>query len=387
MGFRGWLVGISLFLVVGCGGIGGDENGVGGTGVPSWTSETAWHLEEDLRVGSPVVEGEEAPDQFGRIWSITSDSVGRIYVAEGMSQEIRVFYPDGSFSHLIGGEGSGPGEFTALRAMTFIRGDTLWVLDDGLSRYTAFTSDGEVIETRPRMARGFLRTAPWSFLGDGTPMDWGISFPDGRNGARTELTPILFDPGFLRPDSFPPIVHDTRMLPDGSMPLPYFGGELTVGLDHRGGIWFAHSRDYRIFRRTFAGDTTAVISLVEEPAEVGEAERNYIRTSFARRPDLASIFLESLPETKPIVRGILPDNTGHVLVFPDIAGAPEGTVVDVFEEEGAYLGRVSSPVPIRSVSPGRGPVVHVTPDYLFAVVYDSVDIPYVSRMRIVRGSR
>lgn len=387
MGNSGWLIGISLLLVVGCGDIGGDENGVNGNGAPSWTNETAWRLEENLRLGSPVVEGEESPDQFGQIWSVASDSEGRIFVAEGMSQEIRVFNPDGSFSHLLGGEGSGPGEFTALRAIAFSQGDTLWALDDGQSRYTAFDPEGNVLEVRPRRARGFLRTAPWAFLGNGASMDWGISFPDGRMGERTELTPIRFAPGFLQPDSFPPIVHHTRMLPDGSGPLPHFGGELTVGLDRRGGFWFAHSQEYRIFRRTFSGDTTVVISLPENPAKVGEVERNFIRASFVRRPDFAATFLEGLPETKPIVRKILPDNTGYVYVFPDVAGALEGTVVDVFEEDGAYLGRISTQVQIRGRSPGREPVVYVTPDHLLAVVYDSVDIPYVSRMRIVRGDR
>lgn len=38
-----------------------------------------------------------------------------------------------------------------------------------------------------------------------------------------------------------------------------------------------------------------------------------------------------------------------------------------------------SPVPLE---PGGPPVVHVTPEYLYVVTEDELDVPYVSRLRI-----
>lgn len=40
------------------------------------------------------------------------------------------------------------------------------------------------------------------------------------------------------------------------------------------------------------------------------------------------------------------------------------------------------PVPLE---PGRPPVVHVTPEHLYVVTKDELDVPYVSRLRIERG--
>ena len=65
-------------------------------GVGLWTPETAWALEEDLRLGKL---DEEGPEQFAQIWSILSDADGRIFILEPQAGEVRVFLPTGEYSH------------------------------------------------------------------------------------------------------------------------------------------------------------------------------------------------------------------------------------------------------------------------------------------------
>lgn len=318
--------------------------------------------------------------------SVVSDSRGMIYVLDLFYQHIQVFHPTGAFSHTIGGEGVGPGEFSAARAISIGPGDTLRVVDDGAVRYSSFAPDGTFRESHPRRIVGFYSSATPTFLSDGRYVDWGIFFPDGRSGPRTVIWPIQFGPGFAGPDSLRPLQHTSKMLPSGRRPEYYFSGALSIAIDRRGNIWFAHTQEYRIYRRSLEGDTTLVFSLPADPPPLGDAEREYVRTSFARSPDLLSEYLRALPRAKPIVHRIVPDNAGHIFVFVDVAGVPAGTAVDVFRENGHYMGRMTLPTAVPLFPTSRdSPVVHATPEHLFVVVEDDLDVPYVSRLKIVKG--
>lgn len=357
---------------------------VSNTGTPAWTAETAWRFEEDLRLGTAMATG-DAAEQFGSIRSVASDSQGRIFVLDGMVEQIRVFEPTGAYSHSIGGRGRGPGEFSGASELDIGRGDTLTVLDDGLMRFSVFAPDGTLVANHRRDIVG--TGAPLrSSLNDGGYLDWALAFPDGRLGARVLLYPVRYAPGLERADTFPPIEVVQRMVSGGRMPLLDFGGFPVASADRTGSVWFAHSQEYRVFRRGLEGDTTLAFRLPTEAAPLGEPEREYVRRRWSHRPDLLAEQLEALPETKPIIYGIVPDNDGHVLVFVDVAGEEAGTVLDVFSESGEYLGRVKLPVPVP-LRPGGPPVVHATRDYLYAVVEDEMEVPYVLRLRKIEGGQ
>lgn len=66
---------------------------------------------------------------------------------------------------------------------------------------------------------------------------------------------------------------------------------------------------------------------------------------------------------------------------------PEGEAVtdttrmfDVFDPEGRYLGPVRMPFVLR-----RSPEPVVRGDFLYGVVFDELDVPYVVKARIVRS--
>lgn len=366
----------------------GERVEVTNTGVSSWTQETAWRVEEDLRLGTSGLDtpGGDDPERFGEIGSILSDSRGMIYVLDLISQEIRVFHPAGTFSHTIGRKGPGPGELSYATGMAFGPGDTLWVMDVQEGRYSAFAPDGTFLRSHPRRIQGYVPSSG-TFLSDGRYVDWGLAFPEERFGPRVVYQPIRLARGFEPSDSLSPLEFTYEMLPSGRAPQMFFSG-LAVAVDRSGNVWFANTHEYRIHRRSLEGDTTLAFSLPARAAPLGEAEREYVRTTLARLPALLSEYLDALPQTKPIVRRILPDQAGHIFVLADVAGESAGTVVDVFRESGEYLGRLTLPTPVALVPLAplrRVPVVHATAEHLLVVIKDELDVLYVSRLRIVKG--
>jgi hypothetical protein len=96
-------------------------------------------------------------------------------------------------------------------------------------------------------------------------------------------------------------------------------------------------------------------------------------------PERAGAYLESLPATKPVVVDLSADDAGHLFVLPEVAGVAAGSAIDVFTEQGRYMGRMALPRPISTrVRP------FATREHLYVVELDELDVPYVSRLRIVR---
>ena len=81
------------------------------------------------------------PQIFDNIRGVAFLSDGRFVVADGGSNEIRVFEPDGSHVVTMGGHGEGPGEFGRLDA-THVFGDTIFASDSRLRRLSVFLPDG-----------------------------------------------------------------------------------------------------------------------------------------------------------------------------------------------------------------------------------------------------
>ena len=88
----------------------------------------------------------------GAKWFLTTindvavDAAGRMYVLERSDQTIRVFSSSGKYLKSLGRRGDGPGEFRNARALV-IRSGSLWVLDYGNSRVTAFDLEGGAART------------------------------------------------------------------------------------------------------------------------------------------------------------------------------------------------------------------------------------------------
>lgn len=352
------------------------------SGLPTWGPDSTWRLVEELRLGTADGDG---PEQFGAIADLLVDSNGRIYILDGLAQEVRVFEPDGTFSHSLGGPGRGPGEFALATKMSLGPGDTLWIHDPQLGRrYSAFDPAGDFLtsyERRVQGPSGAARHGP-----DAHFIDWTIEFPDEAPnivaGARQLYHPVRLGPGFEVRDTFPPLAFHSEMIttPELAFPQLYFAERLLIHQDAEANIWFAESRDYQIYRRTLEGDTTLIFTLPAEPAPVTTADRAEIRANYRSRPDLLKAYLDALPETKPVIREIFGDDAGHIYVVPELAGVPAGSVLDLFRDSGQYLGRIPLPVPMQMAHP----VIFATATHLYYLVEDELDIPRLARFEIIK---
>ena len=95
-----------------------------------------------LEIGGTDGQG---PSEFADIRGLVRLEDGRIAVANGATNEIRIFSRSGAFQNSAGHAGSGPGEFRRLLRL-FQVGDTLFGVD-GDTRAQLFTADGRLVRS------------------------------------------------------------------------------------------------------------------------------------------------------------------------------------------------------------------------------------------------
>ena len=354
----------------------------------AWTTTAAWTLEEDLRIWGPP------GGYLGDVDAIAADSRGNIYILDGTTQEIQVFDAEGAHLRTLGGRGQGPGEFREALGPAIAQGDTLWVADGQAPRYSNFAPDGTLIGTRIRRMPAGMLTERCTIAPDGSYVEWWTRLPrverseNMDNNDLRHYHPIRVSLGGEQQDTLPYLefIRQLADLPSAGVRRPvWFGPTLQRALGCRDDVWFAPSSEYRVYRRTLAGDTTVVFTLEGvRPAAVDEDDRNEVRATFERYPELSSGLmrdhLRALPEHKPVIDGLFVDGEGHVFVVPETSRVDPGTAIDVFRRDGVFLGRVPVPEAVN-INPGR---VYATGDYFLFAGEDEAGTPYVTRLRIRR---
>jgi hypothetical protein len=181
---------------------------------------------------------------------------------------------------------------------------------------------------------------------------------DERARSRTEVTfwPLRFREDGSLLDTLPPLRFDMPM--PGSRSQDQMAS-LELAIDRWGFVWFSVRDQYQVWRRTLTGDTVLAFSF---PAEA--------RTDPARSDRLLRI-----------VERILTDEAGRIYLLPQVRDAAEpGMVLDAFDSTGVFLARVNLPVKVQPQ-----PLL-VRGGALYGVTRDSLDVPYVVRLRLhLRG--
>lgn len=382
------LAGVVLTAAVGACAVARDESGprvAESTLESSWRSTGEWTLEEDLRLTGPP------GGYFGIVGGLATDSRDNIFVLDGRAQQILVFDFEGAHVRTVGGKGEGPGEFQMATALAVGPGDSLWVTDPMTRRYSVFGPDGELARVVTRRINGEANGERCSLTADGSYMEWATRYSnEEKTGDLSDIDLLHFHPvrvstGGDRQDTLPRLEFTAEMadMPSMGMRRPvWIAPALRRTFDCRGGLWFAHSGEYRLYKRTLDGDTTVVTSLIDAtPADVDEADRDEIRSVFESRPDVLADQLRALPDKKPIIEAILVDGGGHVYVIPETARVEPGGAIDLFREDGAFQGRMAVP---ETVTLTYDWAAHATPEYLLFAGADDAGTPYVTRLRIRR---
>jgi hypothetical protein len=317
------------------------------------------------------------PTQFGNIRGVWVDPRGNVWVADGQSDEIRIFHADGSLWKAAGRRGEGPGEFMSVRMLGAFRGDSVAVWDDAQGRLTVLDSEGNVAR---------IVTA---HTGDEYPPNGFHVFADGTVLAR--IRPVLpagtLEPGSIIPDTaiFARVDYsDMRTEPEGGAPAPKWlwtgHSQIAIpftvnpGFDVSGDEVHATSGPFfriRVFRD---GRLVESYGLDRDPAPVTAREEKEYTDMFANGPPDAPYRQEYLsvlrdphvPRVLPAYRSLVTADDGNVWVERYNFGS-----YDVYGPDRAFLGRAQVPVQLTQV-------VNST---LVGVWRDAMNVEYVRLYR------
>lgn len=314
--------------------------------VRSFGPAPRWILEPVMTVGSEERLGEPAPDEFGRITTVSTDKSGTLWVADDLSHDIRVFDTRGALVRRIGREGQGPGEFLSIYSLAWVD-DVLLVLDLGNGRVAELSESGAWLGARPAPGSVGGRPATLRFYAvtDTTVVQWSLKVEDGR------ATPVWVE---HRPDGvsgeWPQLALSapapTMIRCEASGSRSYFdvpfGGRLR---QHPAGgrlTYVAWTEEYRIALVNSDGDTVRIVEGERPRVGVSDAEwavANSVYGDFIQAWPGARCQPSDLvrPALKPAIKNILVDTTGRLWVEVYTDGGSEW---DVFDSHGFLEGTV-----------------------------------------------
>lgn len=344
-----------------------------------WGSETAWRVIEEVRIGT--LEG-DGPDMFGGIGSIEVAENGNIYVYERQALELRVFGPTGEHIRTVGREGGGPGEFKQVIGMDWAPDGTLWMVDPGNNRISVFDTSGAYVTSHRTIGNYIISPWPGGFDTTGAFYNYGIDteaepeeqFVMVRYNANMEPADTFQVPRYDAGDAFFELRARNSFW---RMSIPFTPG-MRWELARTGDIWFGVTGDYRLFKTNLDGDTLRVVSREHESIAVTEAD---IERELEGFDDFlregGKVDRSRIPAVKPAFRTFFLDDANRLWVMPMTSNADEGRLLDVFDSEGRYLGRVQLPFVIQ-----RYPTPLFRNGRIYAVTRDDLEVPYVVSARI-----
>jgi hypothetical protein len=378
-------------------------------------SDAALHtLVEELRIGK--VDG-EAEYTFGDVSAIVPSSDGGIYVADAQSHVIRQFDAAGVHLRSFGGNGAGPGEFDAVNGMARLPDGRIVLWDPTNARVNVYSPTGQSVSTwgfPTGMSRAYGR---WMVFSDSAGNTYlkadlrsdGLPDPTVNRPKREALYRFDRD-GVLRDSLRAPVWEDE---PPQIRTTSVRGGRI-VGATTYTVPWkptmawtwsplgyFVAGRTDRYVIEQFRPDGKVVrIERDVAPVAIDPEERTSaeeLLTSRVRRTDPTWQWTGvPLAQVKPYFDELRVGLDGRLWVSvsqpsekvavenppppsPDQPPPPKfrwrsRARYDVFEPDGRYLGRVEPPR-LTSIQTMRG-------NQVWAVVYDSLDVPFVTRFRI-----
>lgn len=317
-----------------------------------WVGDSGWSFDEIATIKPP----EGSPGELGEIQGIAGDAAGNVYVMQRGPMVIKAYGPDGNWTHNIGREGDGPGEFRD--GMLGLVGDTLVIQDPNNTRMTTFLTDGTFLATYPSRCCYFTSRGLTTFA-NGTV---GILGPPADSGSQsgayymTDMSGVAHDTVSLPPREDDPEGAWTVTLTSGksrsmmSMSIPGHAQDRAVWRSD--GMRVGGNTDaYTLVLTRGFTDTTRIIhadaprlkftnhqrdSLYDDAlAHVGKQWQDAIKEQ-AKRSDIS--------EDRPLWSNIAVDPENRIWV-----GLPDSTSdvanLDVFGPDGVLLGQVHAPNP------------------------------------------
>jgi hypothetical protein len=363
---------------------------------PLWREGQGW------RVSGPVLElgsldGAEAY-QFDQVRHAVRLRDGRVAVADGGSQRIRLYDEEGRHLRDVGGKGAGPGEFEGLTMVRPFRGDSIAAWDGRQKRLTVLDESGRVGRVWNVDGVTGMMVPAVGWLGDGSlvvmpgmnPMDLAAAEPGERRETRRYLR--VHGAGGIDTLATIPgrdeiVYHEATSFGTRTV---LFGRNAYAAL--RGDEFVAgESGRFEVARHAGDGSIRRIIRVLAEPRVVTSAELAAARErALEARREAARRFAQQLGrpveedrselptrDTHPFFDRIELDATGHLWVREPSDDEDAARRWQVFDPEGRWLGAVNTPAGLR--------VTEIGDDYVIGVHRDEYEVEYVRVYGILRG--
>lgn len=337
---------------------------------PAWTPETAWRIEDE-----PVVDlaetGSGDMHEFFRVRDMLRAGE-RLVVADGVSNEIRVYDSAGRFLRAFGGSGEGPGEFRFLWTMVSTGAGRLVAMD------LRAGGPGAEFDLESGLVSTFRMPSEGRPLRHPVPSDplwvWDEGFIWGDEGMRlgfqrTQAAILLLSedrmsarriasvPGYelvIVPegDAIPLLARRTQMVPVGD-------GTIVVGTADALAYSILDGGTGEVLRIARILGISLAVSEEEIDRErqtrMGPNPRPFIRDLLEQMP---------VPDEKPAYQQMLVDVQGNVWAgeFLGLARYNEPQAWYVWDALGVWLGVVETPARFELMRVGEREVLGVWRD-------------------------
>ncbi len=375
-------------------------------------SKPMWSGAQQLRLSAApaLVIGEGSGDAhlLTRVRGAFYLSDGRIVVADGGSNELRMF--DGKGKHLktFSRRGDGPGEFRSMQQVFRLAGDTIAVLHDRAS-VSRFSGDGTYI----------ARTSDRGAMEPGRPGATMQSVALALNGGARLLIRAPVDPptrgvgvAFDATAAFEVLTSNATVLRTvGELPFmqasadkngaskPWLGAEAEFATDGAQ-FYYGYGTTYELIRFTAAGKPNLIVRRSWTAPKVSRREHEQFADEWlfrwsrdkgaaldARRKEFLS---DDYFKTLPAFSALLLDRLGRVWARSPAAidAAVAGSLNDypigpstwsVFDANGIWLSDVTMPARFSPTDIGA--------NYVLGIARDDDDMPTVVRFTLRNGVR
>lgn len=350
---------------------------------PLWGNSTRWRIDPE-----PLVDlaesGSGESHLFHQVRGMTRLSDGTLAVADGGSDEIRLYTATGTFRTSAGGRGDGPGEFSRLIGLTRGRGDTLIALDHS-DRIALFAPDLTFVE--------YLALPHFSLAVH--PLDDGdlivesemMSLEILEGGGLVRVPTILWrvDPAEAGVDSIGETAGEEQHVvvsgPRQGQTGTLFGRRSHVAT-HSGHVYHGHAVSFEVEVLTSTGELVRILRVPTFPLSLGpeaiRAERSALLGDDAPPWWQATVAEIPAPSTRPAYDGLFTDPSGAVWLRP-FRGRSEQEGPETWQvlaDDGRWLGGVEFPEDFE--------VMQIETDVVLGVWRDELDVEHPRVLRLKR---
>jgi hypothetical protein len=372
-----------------------------------WRPGEGWRLSEDPVLTIGALDGADAIGTVGRVADqsgIVLLGDGRIVIADGDADEVRIYDAAGSRSAVVGRTGDGPGEFRGIRGVLGFGPDSLLVWDSRVrssdGRLSVVTADGTFVRTIsvPGLSirsiagiteRGTILVEPEV----SAPADW--IEPDTGEYRERRIYERLSLSG-ERLGSFGPVQGRERVAASATLRgFVHFGRDTYVGVgahtfytgDSESFEIVVHDPESGVTLRSVSRPYEGIPVTEEELAESIEVRTvtnplmnvtDRLRAIREQRPAQTIMDPKGVParNTHPAFNRLIEDPHGYLWVR-HVVGTPDSLQTwSIFNPAGMWLGEVHMPLELN--------VRAISSDRIAGVVRDQLEVEYVHVFQLIR---